>query len=494
MEYRILATNQKLAREILERFGQLRRGKNPEILKNNFTPDEICFLFGVCYFRTDGNFFHNTLDLMNMLCIMDEIMKKYKKKKGGTREIEDYNPPKGSILSRIMNMKRLVGGACGVAYCLTGLYHATQQLDLNVEQVRKSADTVSQLSKYAEREWDLRSAAATRVIADRFWDATEMFPNIRDKVHDGDDDDAAAGDDNRSDQVALPGESFRFDHVALAPVLDPTQINLSYLSASTYSKAVEQVLGAENTLMHFLTMTIAQALGDKLPPGLFPNIQSLLSHTDVLKGELMSAFTNLQAAAETSQPTRLVKKIRDTQARIMTDPSTTVADRIFSGDTSRVENAVEQLTNLYGTVVLEFGEASFQTFSKTLEKTKNKMKNLKHVIKSLITNIQAIYTLFFQLMVSAGTFYSGIKAKMSDARSDDESPDSSPTRGWQTMNPVYVRDQLQLSRGRSKRKKKPVTHKKPKDKKKGKKSKGKRGTTKGKRGTTKGKIRKTRRK
>jgi len=446
--------------------------ETPSIMKNNFSKKEKFLLFSVCYLRTSGNLLLSkklTVDLINMLC----IMKKYKKG-GSPYEIEEYDPPRGSFL---FNMKNIVLGGIGAAFCFMGMVNAIDQTKTNFEKLNDQVYSIGDLMDFAQNDWNKRSNLVTDGLVDSFKDAIDHNPGIEKRIHDDDDDKRKTH--SKGDQVALP--DYDDDHVALAPRDGPTYINLNYLATETYSQTVEKVLGTENTLATCLTIAVVSALGDVIPYSFGPDIKNIEAATTVLQGNLTSAFNSLQESAKHSQPASLMKKITKAQALIMTDVETTGKNWVFSRDTAHLKNSLDQLTDLQGNIITEYGQASLLTFAATKRKTISKIKNIRANIESINNNLWAIKTHLAGFLAMLKLIKSGIRT------SDDNSLD------FEYYN-IAPRREITLSdsRGRSMKKKKPVTHKKPKGKEKGKKSKGKRGKTKGKK--SKGKRGKTRRK
>lgn len=451
MEFNNLVLDPKKASKIMKDFEKTQ--KSPSIKKNNFTKKEKFLLFSVCYLRTSGNLLLSkklTVDLINMLC----IMQKYKKG-GSPHEIEEYDPPRGSFL---FNMKNIVLGGIGAAFCLVGMVNAVDQTITNTAMLKDEVDSIGELMDFAQNDWDKRSNLVTEGLVNSFRDAIKHNPGIEDRILDDE-------DDFQSNQVALP----------------EGEIDTSYLAIGSWKNTMSPVLLQENTLATCLTMAVASTVGDVIPNSFSPDIKNIEAATTVLHNELMSAFNSLQEAAKNSHPASLMKKIAKSQALIMTDVKTTGKNWLLSSDTSHLKNSLEQLTDLQGNIITEYGQSSLQTFSATKRKTSSKIKNIRANIESINNNLWAIKMHLAGFLTALKFIKSGIRT------SDDNSPD------FEYYN-IGPRREITLgdSRGRSMKKKKPVTHKKPKGKKKGKKSKDKK--SKGKRGKTKGKRGKTRRK
>ena len=448
MEFNNLVLDPRLARKIMEDFEKTQ--KTLTIMENNFSKKEKFLLFSVCYLRTSGNLLLSkklTVDLINMLC----IMKKYKKG-GSPYEIEEYDPPRGSYL---FNMKKIVIGGIGAAFCLMGMVHAGNQTKTNFEMLNDEVDFgIRGIMDFAQKDWDQRSNHATRIVIDRFQDAIKHNPGIEDRIHDDE-------DDFQSDQVALP----------------EGEIDTSYLAIGTWENTMTPVLLQENTLATCLTMAVASTVGDVIPISFSPDINNIEAATSVLENELMSAFNSLQEAAKNSQPASLMKKITKAQALITTDIKTTGKNWFLSSDTSHLQNSLDQLKDIQGDIITEYGKASLETFSATKRKTTSKKKNRGANIESINNNLWAIKKHLAGFLAALKIIKSGLRT------SDDNSPD------FEYYN-VGPRREITLGDSRGRSKKKPVTHKKPKGKKKGKKPKDKK--PKGKK--SKGKRGKTRRK
>jgi hypothetical protein len=450
MEFNNLVLDPVKASKIMEDFEKTQ--KTPSIMKNNFSKKEKFLLFSVCYLRTSGNLLLSkklTVDLINMLC----IMKKYKKG-GSPYEIEEYDPPRGSFLSGI---GKLALGGIGAAFCLMGIANAVDQTITNTTMLKDEVDSIGELMDFAQNDWDKRSNLITEDLVNSFRDAIKHNPGIEDRILDDE-------DDFQSDQVALP----------------EGEIDTSYLAIGTWENTMSPVLLQENTLATCLTMAVASTVGDVIPNSFSPDIKNIEAATTVLQNELMSAFNSLQEAAKNSQPASLMKKITKSQALIMTDVKTTGKNWFLSSDTSHLKNSLEQLRDLQGNIITEYGQASLQTFSATKRKTSSKIKNIRANIESINNNLWAIKTHLAGFLVALKIIKSGLR------RTDDDLPEITDFEYYN----IGPRREITLgdSRGRSEKKKKPVTHKKPK----GKKSKGKRGKPKGKK--SKGKRGKTRRK
>ena len=480
MQYNNLFLDPTSATKIMKEFEDIRKTK--ELMENNFTREDIVLLYCVCYIRTDGlrpsvhqrggGREHHKIamkllvDLINMLC----IMKKYKK--GGSRDqVEEYDPPEGTYL---YNIKGIILGGLGVACCFIGLANAFSQISENSAMFYKEVGSIEKLMKTIQKDWDTQSARLTTNLLTQYNQAIIHDPTLEDQV--------LANEEARI--AALSGDEQNDSNpnqLALLPDLNSNQLALpedgidtSYGNAiKTWKESVPKLLIAENTVAQACITAVALSFGQALPPSFGLNLEHVLESMQELQGTLDSAFEILTKAAKTSQPASLMRRFADTQALIMTGKKTWT-QVLLSRDSSHASRSISQLIDLQDQVLTGYGDAALKTFTTAKSLTKGKINIMKTNVQVIINNLSTIYRLMGALMVAVGILKKSIQVR----RSDGDSPE---------LNPVYLYDRRQLSIGRSKRKKKPVTHKKPKDKKKGKKSKGKRGTT-------KGKIRKTRRK